>query len=90
MNPPLRRLSAVVLAMFLVLMGNITWLQYGPPAGNGQPQGHRRRSGVCPPSTGCHARSRRDQLDGQITVMAADEAYAPVVCRLGCLRGARR
>ena len=32
-------------------------------------------------------RSRRDQLDEQITVMAADEAYAPMVCRLGCLRG---
>ena len=34
MNPPLRRLSAVVLAMFLVLMANATWLQYGPPAGD--------------------------------------------------------
>ena len=33
------------------------------------------------------ARSRREQLDEQITVMAASEAYAPLVCRLGCLRG---
>lgn len=34
MNAPLRRLSAVVLAMFLLLMANATWLQYGPPAGD--------------------------------------------------------
>ncbi|MFV0251995.1 MAG: peptidoglycan D,D-transpeptidase FtsI family protein [Beutenbergiaceae bacterium] len=29
MNSPLRRLSAVVLVMFLLLMGNATWIQYG-------------------------------------------------------------
>src|SRR5690606_504607 len=33
MNSPLRRLSVVVLAMFVLLMGNATWVQYGPPAG---------------------------------------------------------
>lgn len=30
MNSPLRRLSVVVLAMFVLLMGNATWAQYGP------------------------------------------------------------
>lgn len=29
MNSPLRRLSVVVLAMFVLLMGNATWVQYG-------------------------------------------------------------
>lgn len=29
MNSPLRRLSIVVLAMFLLLMGNASWVQYG-------------------------------------------------------------
>ncbi|MFV0427456.1 MAG: peptidoglycan D,D-transpeptidase FtsI family protein [Beutenbergiaceae bacterium] len=29
MNAPLRRLTAVVLVMFLLLMGNATWIQYG-------------------------------------------------------------
>lgn len=32
MNPPLRRLSIVVMVMFLLLMGNATWVQYGPQA----------------------------------------------------------
>jgi transposase len=30
---------------------------------------------------------RRDRLDAAITEMAADSAFTPVVCRLGCLRG---
>ena len=31
--------------------------------------------------------ARRDRLDAAITAMAADSAFTPVVCRLGCLRG---
>src|SRR5699024_3695197 len=33
------------------------------------------------------ARDRRDRLDAQITAMAADSDYTPIVTRLGCLRG---
>ena len=32
-------------------------------------------------------KARRDRLDKQITIMAADSEYTPVVRRLGCLRG---
>jgi transposase len=31
--------------------------------------------------------ARRDRLDAAITAMAAQSAFTPVVCRLGCLRG---
>ncbi|WP_459985353.1 IS110 family RNA-guided transposase [Nocardioides sp. AN3] len=31
--------------------------------------------------------ARRDRLDGQIAVLAADSEYTPIVRRLGCLRG---
>jgi transposase len=31
--------------------------------------------------------ARRDRLDAAIAEMAADSAFTPVVCRLGCLRG---
>lgn len=33
------------------------------------------------------ARSRRERLDEEIAVVAADPMFAPVVIRLGCLRG---